>query len=73
MLSKALKDHVAVKISIADFKEKLSFLVNELGKIDSVKLPMLVFIDELDRCRPNYAIELLEGIKHIFGVSGVFL
>lgn len=31
---------------------------------------VIVFIDELDRCRPNYAIELLETIKHIFGIDG---
>lgn len=28
--------------------------------------PFFVFIDELDRCRPNYAIELLESVKHLF-------
>ncbi len=26
----------------------------------------LVLVDELDRCRPNYAVEFLETIKHIF-------
>ncbi|MBS5186963.1 KAP family P-loop NTPase fold protein [Fusobacterium polymorphum] len=28
-------------------------------------------IDELDRCRPNYAIYLLEEIKHIFDIKNV--
>ncbi|WP_241496697.1 P-loop NTPase fold protein [Aeromonas caviae] len=28
-------------------------------------------IDELDRCRPSYAVEMLETIKHIFDISGV--
>ena len=37
-----------------------------------VQLPLFVFVDELDRCRPDYAIELLEGIKHLFGVPGVY-
>jgi len=33
--------------------------------------PLIVFIDELDRCRPLYAIELLEKIKHFFGINRV--
>lgn len=33
--------------------------------------PAFVFIDELDRCRPSYAVEMLETIKHIFDIPGV--
>ena len=32
---------------------------------------MVVVIDELDRCRPDYALSLLEIIKHFFNVGGV--
>ena len=32
---------------------------------------ILVIVDELDRCRPNYAIEFLETIKHFFDISGL--
>jgi hypothetical protein len=28
-------------------------------------------VDELDRCRPNYAVEYLETIKHVFDVHGL--
>lgn len=35
------------------------------------KAPMYVFIDELDRCRPTYAIELLETVKHLFEIRGI--
>ncbi|MCX6075898.1 MAG: P-loop NTPase fold protein [Campylobacterales bacterium] len=49
------------------FKEAISEL---LENIDNTK-PFVVFIDELDRCRPLYAIELLERVKHIFGIDGL--
>jgi len=32
---------------------------------------ILFVIDELDRCRPDFAIEILECVKHIFSVPGV--
>lgn len=32
---------------------------------------LYIFIDELDRCRPTYAIELLERIKHLFNLDKV--
>ena len=34
-------------------------------------VPLLVMIDELDRCRPSYAVELLETTKHLFSVDQV--
>jgi hypothetical protein len=35
------------------------------------KAPLIVVIDELDRCRPNYAIRMLEEIKHFFEIPNV--
>lgn len=34
-------------------------------------LRMVIFIDELDRCRPEYALKLLERIKHYFDTDRV--
>ena len=33
--------------------------------------PLVVCVDELDRCRPDYAIRFLEAVKHLFDVEGV--
>jgi predicted KAP-like P-loop ATPase len=32
------------------------------------RIPTYIIIDELDRCRPDYALKYLERIKHIFEV-----
>lgn len=33
--------------------------------------PLLFIVDELDRCRPDYALSVLETIKHFFSVRNV--
>ncbi len=51
----------SLKKAIEDFVEKNT-------------LQILFLVDELDRCRPDYAISYLETIKHIFDIKGaVFL
>lgn len=34
------------------------------------KTPIVIIIDELDRCRPDYAVKTLEVLKHFFNISG---
>ena len=33
--------------------------------------PLVFIVDELDRCRPSYALSLLERIKHVFSTDNV--
>lgn len=33
--------------------------------------PLLIIVDELDRCRPTFAVELLERIKHLFSLENI--
>lgn len=46
-----------------DFKEILEKLASEKK--------IIIFIDELDRCRPNFAIETLEIVKHYFNIPNI--
>ena len=39
--------------------------------VEETGLPLVFIIDELDRCRPTFSIELLERVKHIFDVPGM--
>lgn len=55
-LVKAVKDQVNRHDAVNEFIDKL--------KGDSERL--IFVIDELDRCRPSFAVELLEIIKHYF-------
>ncbi|MQY42632.1 hypothetical protein GG681_08245 [Epibacterium sp. SM1969] len=51
-----------------NFRQQL----RELGKevlAQKKQAPIFILIDELDRCRPSYAIELLERVKHIFSLD----
>ncbi len=49
-----------------EVKKQLSALVAMSEIIAAKNLPVIVLVDELDRCRPNYAVEFLEVIKHFF-------
>jgi hypothetical protein len=50
-----------------EFREELKNFIEK--KVE--KKPLIFFIDELDRCRPNYAVEVLEQVKHFFNVPGI--
>ncbi len=78
-LSEALKDQTATAIdatidNLLDTHEKSTENVSALRSIlESLARdnPVIVFVDELDRCRPNYALKMIESIKHIFDIKNV--
>lgn len=56
--------------SITGFRDNLGSMTRMLAERD-VKAPLFILVDELDRCRPTYAISLLERTKHLFEADGV--
>ncbi|MBQ2262203.1 MAG: hypothetical protein II336_12625 [Loktanella sp.] len=51
------------------FRDALAELI--AGPKGADPTPLVIVIDELDRCRPDYALEVLEVIKHFFSVPMV--
>ena len=49
--------------------ERLQTGLTRVFGADAPKL--LVIVDELDRCRPDYAVSYLETIKHVFAIRGM--
>ena len=64
-----LADYADSLALIKKFKTNLKDFANKLK--EQKNCPVVVVIDELDRCRPLYAIELLEVAKHLFSVENI--
>lgn len=54
---------------VSSFRETLSTLPSKLRDNEGNRL--VVIIDELDRCKPTYAVDVLERIKHLFAVPNI--
>ncbi len=66
-MEKAIKSYSKRKKGVKEFRESLEKFVESSAS----KRPVVFIIDELDRCRPNYAVSVLEQMKHLFSVPGI--
>lgn len=58
-----------LRYAIADFKKKLKELITSFERTNKrISGKLVIFIGDLDRCRPDYAITFLEYIKHLFSI-----
>lgn len=58
-----------LRYAIADFKKKLKELITSFERTNKrISGKLVIFIDDLDCCRPDYAITFLEYIKHLFSI-----
>lgn len=67
-----IADYQKRQKSRALFKSNMKSLVAEIADGDGhSQSPLFIVVDELDRCRPDFALHLLEEIKHFFDIPGV--
>jgi len=64
-LDNRLDNYADEKQSLEDFRSALEAFTERQDK------PVVVFVDELDRCRPDFAVHLLEYLKHFFDVKNL--
>lgn len=62
-----LQSDLSYNAAMTQFKDKLK----ELIKKQNSDKPFIVIVDELDRCKPTYAIEFLEKLKHLFDIPNI--
>lgn len=67
--TKQNKDFTPQITSINTQKQAIIDLIQNLSDITDKRL--LIIVDELDRCKPSYAVELLEIVKHFFNHDDV--
>lgn len=70
LINGQINDYQARINAKESFAQHLSTLASAINKNNDNKL-LVVLLDEIDRCRPTFALEMLERIKHFFDVDGV--
>ena len=70
----SLFDQVIQRKEIQDFQEQLDlheYIENVINSLIEDGQRLNIFIDELDRCNPRFAVKLLEEIKHYFLLDNI--
>lgn len=70
LLNKSVENYLEQQESIKEFKNALKDYVNSMNS-DKPQKPLVFIIDELDRCKPDFAVKTLERIKHLFSVENI--
>ena len=74
VISEQLQKANEERASLKAFRDSLSDVSKSIAENNqdaSQFLPLVFIVDELDRCRPPFALEILEHIKHLFSVENV--
>ena len=73
LMGEQIKAHLEEKVdNYENEKQSLTYFKKELEKVTSeLKHPLVFVIDELDRCKPEFSIRLIERIKHFFDIPNI--
>ncbi len=74
VVSERLRKASEERAVLEAFRQTLSEVAGRLAEQRAEggqAFPLVVIIDELDRCRPPFALGVIERIKHLFSVPGV--
>lgn len=70
LLAHMLGSQTEVVSGMKEIRKQITAISEILERVYNLNVPIIVLVDELDRCRPDYAIKTLEVIKHFFDVKG---
>lgn len=79
-LTKILQDGIDqaseedIKSVLSEFNKYFEYRRNLSNALEALKPSggkLWVFVDDLDRCKPGFALETLEDIKHFFNIEGI--
>lgn len=73
LLNEKLKEHLSAQVdNYENEKNSLDYFKTQLAEItQELEKPLVFIVDELDRCKPEFAIRLIERIKHFFDIPNV--
>ncbi|MDC5491735.1 KAP family NTPase [Acinetobacter baumannii] len=73
LLNEKLKEHLSAQVdNYENEKKSLEYFKSQLAEITKdLEKPLVFIVDELDRCKPEFAIRLIERIKHFFDIPKV--
>ena len=67
LIDDRLESSAKDKLALRSFRDHLKDFALAHGE----DTPIVFIIDELDRCRPDFALEIVEQVKHLFSVPGI--
>ncbi len=70
-VKKQIEKYDEEKDGIKNFRETLKDLAEQVTAGEGKPKQIVFFVDELDRCRPDFAMTLLERVKHLFHVDKI--